>query len=183
MVTVTGNTQLDEFADRCDTASTSGDDLSVVDQLLKPVSPSIGLRLIPSRGDPIYLQNRGKERYLFRDEHDRWFILRTSAKESIDEFVRWVYLPEDKPAEIARTALRQRTVVGYRYVQRSEAPKPVATTVTAMFVREPWPDTTYGCGSCGERFDLPEVHALHCWEAHPRVPNPEQVRLRRSADE
>ena len=74
---------------------------TVVDQLLKPVSPSLGLQLVPGRGDPIYLQNRGTERYLFRDDHERWFILQPSAKKSVDDFVRWVYLPEGKPAEIA----------------------------------------------------------------------------------
>jgi len=45
-------------------------------------------------------------RYLFRDAHERWFILQPSAKESVDDFVRWVYLPEGKPAEVARTAIR-----------------------------------------------------------------------------
>ncbi len=57
-----------------------------------------------------------------------------------------MYIPEDKPAEIARTALRQRTVIGYRYVQRGETPEPVATTMTAMFVSGPWPDDNYECG-------------------------------------
>jgi hypothetical protein len=56
----------------------------------------------------VYLQNRGTERYLFRDAHERWFILHSSAKESVDDFIRWVYLPDGKPAEIARTAIRQR---------------------------------------------------------------------------
>jgi len=85
----------------------------------------------------MYLQNRGIERYLFQDDYGRWFILQSSAKESVDDFTRWVYLSEYKPAEIGRTAMRRRTVVGYRYVQRGEAPEPVATTVTAMFVSEP----------------------------------------------
>jgi len=129
----------------------------------------------------VYLQNRGTERYLVRDGHERWFILQPSAKESVDGFVRLVYLPENKPAEVARTAMRQRTVLGYRYVQQSEAPKPVATTVTAMFVSEPCPEDTYACGSCGDKFESPRAHALHCWEDHPWVPNPEQVRLRCSS--
>ncbi|PAU81477.1 hypothetical protein CK500_14330 [Halorubrum salipaludis] len=177
------NASLDEFVAEADSDSRTDDDPSVVDQLLKPVSPSLGLRLVPGRGDPIYLQNRGTERYLFRDDHERWFILQPSAKKSVDDFVRWVYLPEDKPTEIARTAMGQRTVLGYRYVTRSEAPEPVATTVTAMFVSEPWPDATYECGSCSREFDSPHSHARHCWEAHPWVPNPEQVRVRRDESE
>lgn len=48
-----------------------------------------------------------------------------------------------------------------------------------MFVSEPWPDATYEWGSCGAAFDSPQAHALHCWEAHPWVPNPEQVRIQR----
>jgi len=116
------NASLDEFVAEADSDSRTDDDPSVVDQLLKPVSPSLGLRLVPGRGDPIYLQNRGNGRYLFRDDRERWFILQPSAKKSVDDFVRWVYLPEDKPTEIARTAMGQRTVLGYRYVTRSEAP-------------------------------------------------------------
>lgn len=180
---MTTNASLDEFVAGADSDSRSDDDLSVVNRLLKPISRSLGLRLIPGRGDPMYLQNRGTERYLFRDDHERWFILQPSAKKSVDDFVRWVYLPEDKPAEIARTAMRQRTVIGYRYVTRSEAPEPVATTVTAMFVSESRPEDTYECGSCGAEFESPRPHALHCWESHPWVPNPEQVRLRRSSTE
>lgn len=53
------------------------------------------------------------------------------------------------------------------------------TTVTAMVVSEPWPDAPYECGSYGTAFDSPQAHALHCWEAHPWVPNPEQVRFQR----
>ncbi|OIB57307.1 hypothetical protein BBD46_02115 [Natrialba sp. SSL1] len=30
---------------------------------------------------------------------------------------------------------------------------------------------------------IAQIRALHCWEAHPWVPNPEQVRLRQSAAE
>ena len=135
------------------------------------------------KSDSVYLQNRGTGRYLFRDNHERWFILQASAKKSVDAFVRWVYLPDNKPAEIARTAMRQRTVIGYRYVQWSEAPEPASTTVTAMFVSEPWPDDTYECGSCGAEFESPRAHALHCWESHPWIPTPKQVRLHRSNTE
>jgi len=92
------------------------------ERLLTPISPSVGLRLIPGRGDPLYLQNRGTERYLFRDEHNRWFILQPSAKDSEAAFVRWVYLPADRPERLAQSALRRRTVIGYDYVQRSAAP-------------------------------------------------------------
>nr|WP_233741105.1 hypothetical protein [Halobaculum saliterrae] len=52
-----------------------------------------------------------------------------------------------------------------------------------MFVTECWPETAYECGSCEALFDTAREHALHCWDAHPWVPNPEQVRRRRHADE
>ena len=183
MVHVTTNARLDEFAVEGDSDSHPERGSSVVDRLLDPISPALGLRLIPGQDDSVYLQNRGTERYLFRDDNERWFILQPSAKKSVDDFVRWVYLPEGKPAEIARTARRRRTVTGYRYVQRGEAPEPVSTTVTAMFVSEPWPDDTHECGSCGAEFESPRTHALHCWESHPWIPTPEQVRLRRSSTE
>ena len=180
---MTTNARLDEFEAKDDADSQPERGQSAFDRLLDPISPALGLQLIPSRGDSVYLQNRGPERYLFRDDHERWFILQPSVKKSVNGFVRWVYLPDDKPTEIARTAIRQRTVIGYRYVQRGEAPEPVSTTVTAMFVSEPWPDDTYECGSCGAEFESPRAHALHCWESHPWIPNPEQVRLRRSSTE
>ena len=88
MVPVTTNSSLDEFVAEAGSDSRTDDDPSVVNQLLKPVSPSLGLQLVPGRGDPIYLQNRGTERYLFRDNHERWFILQPSAKKSVDGFVR-----------------------------------------------------------------------------------------------
>jgi uncharacterized C2H2 Zn-finger protein len=178
---MTGEATLDDFK----TENSTGEDrsLTLEDRLLSPISPSIGLRVIPSRGDPFYLQNRGTERYLFCDEHDRWFILQPSAKASEEAFVRWVYLPTDKPERLARSALRRGTVIGYDYVRWSVAPDPVRSTVTAMFVTERWPETTYECGSCKALFDSAREHALHCWEAHPWVPNPEQVRRRRHPDE
>jgi len=172
---------LDEFED--ETSSSGSNSVALEERLLSPISPSVGLRLIPGGGDPLYLQNRGTERYLFRDEHDRWFILQPSAKDSEAAFVRWVYLPEDKPERLARSALRRRTVIGYDYVRRSAAPSPVRSTVTAMLVSERWPDAIYECGSCGALFDSARNHALHCWDTHPWVPNPEQVRRRRQADE
>ena len=172
---------LDEF--EAETSSGESSSIALEDRLLSPISPSVGLRLIPGRGDPLYLQNRGTERYLFRDEHDRWFIMQPSAKASEAAFVRWVYLPADKPDRLARSALRRRTVIGYDYVRQSATPDPVRTTVTAMFVTERWPETTYECGSCEALFDTPREHALHCWDAHPWVPNPEQVRRHRQADE
>jgi len=94
-----------------------------------------------------------------------------------------VYLPVDRPERLARSALRRRTVIGYDYVRRSAAPGPIRSTVTAMFVTERWPGTTYECGSCEALFDSARDHALHCWDAHPWVPNPEQVRRRRQSDE
>ncbi|WP_408960750.1 hypothetical protein [Natrinema sp. 74] len=72
--------------------------------------------------------------------------------------------------------------IGYEYVRRSAAPDPISSTVTAMFVAERWPEATYEFGSCEARFDTARHHALHCWEAHPWVPNPEQVRRRYHAD-
>ncbi len=35
--------------------------LTLEERLLAPISPSIGLRVIPGREDPLYLQNRGTE--------------------------------------------------------------------------------------------------------------------------
>jgi hypothetical protein len=151
---------------------------SLEDRLLGAVSTTLGLRLIPGTGDPFYLKNRGRERYLFRDDHDRWYILQPSAKASEEGYVRWIFLPEDKPTCLARTGLEHRTVVGYDYVHRSEAPDPVETTVTAKELTTSWGRTTYECGSCGEDFDEPLEHALHCWEKHPWIPSPRQVRLK-----
>lgn len=69
MVAVTQNATLDDFA----TGSSSGESrsLPLEERLLDPISSTVGLRLIPGRGDPFYLQNRGTERYLFYDEYDR----------------------------------------------------------------------------------------------------------------
>jgi len=178
---MTSEATLDDFESKNSPGESHS--LTLEERLLKPICPSVGLRLIPGRGDPRYLQNRGTERYLFRDEHDRWFILQPSAKDSEAAFVRWVYLPEDKPERLARSALRRRTVIDYDYVQRSTAPDPIRSTVTAMFVSEGWPETTFKCGSCEALFDTARNHALHCWDAHPWVPNPEQVRRRRHPDE
>lgn len=130
-----------------------------------------------------YIQNRGVEHYLIRDSHDRWLIPQPSAKKSVDEFVRWVGFPEDEPTKIARTALRQPIAVGYNSVRQSDAPDPVQTTMTAMFVSEPWPDATHECRSCVKVFASPKTDTPHCWEAHPWMPNPEQVRLRQPAVE
>jgi hypothetical protein len=152
---------------------------SLEDRLLGAVSTTLGLRLIPGTGDPFYLQNRGKERYLFRDEYDRWYILQPSAKDSEDGYVRWVFLPDEKPARLARTAIEQRTVIGYDYVRRAKAPAPVETTVTAKELTSSWGETTYECGACGEDFAEPLNHALHCWDEHPWIPTPGQVRLER----
>ena len=69
------------------------------------------------------------------------------------------------------------------YVQRSAESDPVRSTVTTMFVTERWPETAYECGSCEALFDATQEHALHCRDAHPWVPNPEQVCYRRKADE
>jgi len=58
-------------------------------------------------------------------------------------------------------------MIGYSYVCRAEAPDPVRSTVTAMFVTERWPRITYECESCEARSDTARDHALHCWEAPP----------------
>ena len=174
---MTHEATLDDF--EAENTSDESRPLALEERLLTPISPSVGLRLIPGRGDPLYLQNRGTERYLFRDEHDRWFILQPSAKDSEETYVRWVYLPDNRPERLAQSALRRRTVIGFDYVQRSDAPDPIRSTVTAMFVTERWPETTYECGSCGALYDTAREHALHCWDAHPWVLNPEQVRQRR----
>ena len=83
---MTGEATLDDF----ETENSAGESrsLTLEERLLTPISPSIGLRVIPGREDPLYLQNRGTERYLFRDDHDRWFILQPSAKDSEEVFVR-----------------------------------------------------------------------------------------------
>ena len=95
-----------------ETSSGESSSLTLEERLLKPISPSVGLRVIPGRGDPFYLQNRGTERYIFRDERGRWFILQPSAKDSEEVFVRWVYLPADRPERLARDDLRVWVVRG-----------------------------------------------------------------------
>lgn len=97
--------------------------------------------------------------------------------------MRWVYLPEDRPDRLTQSALRRRTVIGYEYVRWAAAPDPVRSTVTAMFVTERWPETTYECGSCEARFYSARNHTFHFWEIHPWVPNIAQVRRRQSANE
>ena len=104
---MTGEATLDEF--ETETSSGESPSLTLEERLLTPISPSIGLRVIPGRGDPLYLQNRGTEQYLFRDAHDRWFILQPTAKDSEYGFVRWVYLPADRPERMVQSALRRRT--------------------------------------------------------------------------
>lgn len=178
---MTGEATLDDFEAEKSCGESSS--ITLEERILAPISPSTGLQVIPGRGDPLYLQNRGRERYLFRDDHDRWFIFQPSAKDSEDGFVRWVYLPADRPEQLAQSALRQQTVIGYDYVRRSVAPDPIRSTVTAMFVTERWPETIYECGSCEALFDTAREHALHCWDVHPWVPNPEQVRRRRQPNE
>jgi uncharacterized C2H2 Zn-finger protein len=93
-----------------------------------------------------------------------------------------VYLPENRPERLARSVLRRRTAIGNDHVRRSAAPDSVRSTVTAMFITERWPETTYECGSCEALFDMARDYVLHCWDAYLWVPNPEQVRRRRQAD-
>ena len=75
---MTGKATLDDF--EVEKPSDESRSLTLEERLLTPISPSVGLRLIPGRGDPFYLQNRSTERYLFRDEHGRWFILKRRRK-------------------------------------------------------------------------------------------------------
>lgn len=179
---MTENTTLSRFT-TAETQPADPEPPSLEDRLLVPVSPTLGLRLIPGTGDPFYLKNRGQERYLFRDKHDRWIILQPSAKDSEDAYVRWIYLPDDKPARFARTGLEQRTVVGYDYIHWADSPDPIRTTVTGKELTSSWGETVYECGECGETFEIPLEHALHCWDAHPWIPTPGQVRLENWRDD
>jgi hypothetical protein len=80
VVAVTANASLDEFATESDSDGQPNDDLSVLERLLEPTSPVLGLQLVPGCSDPVFLQNRGTERYLFRDDHGRWFIPLTDTE-------------------------------------------------------------------------------------------------------
>ena len=66
---MTSEATLDEF--EAETSSGESRSLTLEERLLTPISPSVGLRVIPGRSDPLYLQNRETERYLFRDDYDR----------------------------------------------------------------------------------------------------------------
>jgi len=44
-------------------------------------------------------------------------------------------------------------VISYDYVQQADAPDSVRSTVTAMFVTERWPETTYEYRLCETLFD------------------------------
>jgi hypothetical protein len=155
------------------------------ERLLNPISSTLGLCLLAGangsnatgKGRPRH--PRYRDRYLFRDEHARWFILYPSPKASEHAHVRWVYLPDDKPTRFARVGLKRRSAIGYDYVRSTEAPDPIRTTVTANELASEWGDTTYECFTCGYTFDAPLDHAVHCWEEHPSIPTPSQIRLER----
>jgi len=148
------------------------------ERLLDPISSTLGLRLIAGTNG-FNATGKCRDRYLFRDEHARWFILYPSPNASEHANVRWVYLPDDKPTRFARVGLKRRSAIGYDYVHRPEAPDPIRTTVTANELASKWGDTTYECFTCGHSFDAPLDHAVHCWEEHPSIPTPSQVRLER----
>lgn len=173
---MTENTVITDFdtpkADPC-----PSDHPAVEERLLEPISSTLGLRLLVSTD---YSDATGKcrDRYLFRDEHARWFILYPSPKASEHAHVRWVYLPDDKPTRFAQVGLKRRNAVGYDYVCRTEAPDPIRTTVTVNEMEPKWGDTIYECFTCGNTFDTPLDHAVHCWDEHPSIPTPSQIRLK-----
>ena len=57
---MTGKATLDDF--EAEPSSEESSSFILEERLLTPISPSVGLRVIPGRGDPLYLQNRGRER-------------------------------------------------------------------------------------------------------------------------
>lgn len=77
----------------------------------------------------------------------------------------------------ARVGLKRRSAIGYNYVHRTEASNPIRTTATANELASQWGDMTYECFTCGHTFEVPVDHAVRCWEEHPSIPTPSQVRL------
>jgi hypothetical protein len=75
--------RLDSFgtdgADSDDTSQKEADARSTVDRILNRISPETGLAFTPVRAGT---------RYLFRDDHDRWYILQPSAKQSVDAYIK-----------------------------------------------------------------------------------------------
>lgn len=175
---MTGNAALTDFGSS-EPEPVAPEPTTLEDRLLEPVSTTIGLRLIdhvPATSDS---DDTNRDRYLFRDEHDRWFVLHQSASASEDDHVRWVYLPEDYSVRFVRFGLKRRSVIGFDYVHRSEAPNPIRTTVTAKELTPNWGGTSYECFSCGDTFDATIDHAVHCWDEHPSTPTPGQICLER----
>jgi len=167
-----GSKTLTEYAPETD-AKADDSQSSPPERLLKPVSDDLALKLVAGDGHLVYLENHGKERYLLKDEHDRWIIIyRTDSPESGTKYTKWVYLPDGKPEEIAKIGPEHRTVLGYRYVQRQNVPEPDDCTVTASIVGSPSRDVQSICFSCDTEFEDSVEHALHCWSAHPQVPKP-----------
>ena len=80
--------------------------------------------------------------------------------------------------ELTAREPRRITLQTNNYVQQADAPEPVHSPVTAMVVADRRPDTSVKCGSCEASFETTTDHALHCWESHPLVPKPAQVRRR-----
>jgi hypothetical protein len=104
-------------------------------------------------------------------------VLTPSATDGTDKWVKWVYLPPDYPEEIISTGRERRTHIGFDYVHRDEVPDPSEITVTGMYVGRRFSGSTYECGSCGTVFEEAIDHARHCWNEHPTVDLPEQLRL------
>jgi hypothetical protein len=89
-----------------------------------------------------------------------------------------VYLPDERPREVAERVAEGRRLDGHEFVAWEDAPSPVDTTVTAMFIAGVTrAGITVECGSCGDMVESQKAHAVHCWEEHPWVPKPGQVRL------
>lgn len=173
-----GNTTLTDF-NSPETDPITPNHTALEDRLLEPISSTLGLRLIAGTSGSTNAMGAYRDRYLFRDEHARWFILYPSPKASERAHVRWVYLPHNKPTGFVRVGLKRGSVIGYDYVRRTEGPDPIRTTVTAKELTSKWADTIYECFTCGRTFDAPLDHAVHCWEEHPSIPTPGQVRLER----
>jgi len=175
---MTGNAALTDFGSS-EPEPVAPEPTTLEDRLLEPVSPTIGLRLISRVSDAPGPRDTSRDRYLFRDKNDRWFILHQSPKASENAHVRWVYLPDDKPTRFARVGLEGRSAIGYDYINRSEAPSPIRTAVTAKELASDWAGSSFECFNCGGVFESQLDHAVHCWEEHPSIPTPGQLRLER----
>jgi len=130
------------------------------------------------------VDHRDRDSRLDRPEASKFGVDdRPEVEQTSEEISRPSLLIRTRISRPSMERMRPLSASTNDYVQRSAASDPVRSTVTAMFVTERWTETAYECGSCEALFDTTQEHALHCWDAHPWVPNPEQVRCRRKADE